>query len=101
MFLDEDEDWFYCWLSVYDDDGRPQVKLMKCSSDKNCSTNAKGISMSDWRDVDGIKIPFTKQLISGLNESVVWTAKTVNCQVTNEIDADLFHLPATGTGDSN
>ncbi len=101
MFLDDDEDWFYCWLSVFDEDGRPQVKLMKCSSDKNCATKARGMSMSNWQDVDGIKMPFTKQLIAGLDESVVWTAKTIDCQVTDEIDAALFQVPTTGTGDSN
>ena len=89
MFLDEDDDWFFCWLSQYDDAGIPQVRLLKMSADKDCARNP-GITLGDYRLVNGIRIPWQKRQVRGLAEKVDWTANTQSVDVLPSIDESLF-----------
>ena len=59
-----------------DADGHEQVRLLKVSSDKDCRASARGITFSDYRETAGIMVPWKKQLVSGLDEKVLWTAVT-------------------------
>ncbi len=90
MWLDEDDDWFYGWLSLYDDQGNEQMQLMKVSSDRDCSGSTHGITFGDYREVDGLMVPWQKKLVRGLNENVVWSAITQSVEPLAELDESMF-----------
>ncbi len=92
MLLDEDEDWFYCWLSMYNADGRPQVRLLRASADKDCGTKSNGVVLNEWKEVSGIWLPFQKSLVTGLDEQIQWTAQTESASLLESADEDLFNL---------
>lgn len=89
MWLDEDDDWFYGWLSLYDDAGSEQVYLLKVASDRDCPENAPGITLADYRETEGVMIPWEKNLVHGLDEQVQWTAVTRSIDPV-ELDEALF-----------
>ena len=92
MYLDEDDDWFYCWLSLYGESGAPQVRLLKVASHRDCAGDSKGVVFGQWRDVDGVEFPFEKRLVSGLHETVAWTAQTQSCLWLEKGLDELFEI---------
>ncbi len=93
IWLDEDEDWFFAWFSLYDKQGKPQVVLRKIASDKNCRGENRGLILDDYRGIGGVRLPHTKHVVSGLDETVEWTAKTLAIE-SREVDSKLFNPPA-------
>ena len=93
IWLDEDDDWFFAWFSLYDESGKPQVVLRKIASDKNCQGGNRGLLLNDYREVGGVRLPETKHVVSGLNETIEWTAKTLSIE-PREVDSTLFTLPS-------
>ena len=93
IWLDEDDDWFFAWFSLYDESGKPQVVLRKIASDKNCQGGNRGLLLDDYREVGGVRVPQTKHVVSGLNETIEWTAKTLSIEL-REVDSALFSLPS-------
>lgn len=87
MMLDDNDDWFYCWFSLYDEDGYPQVRLLKMSSHKDTK---EGISLGDYREYSGIQIPYQKHFVTGLTERVKWTAATKSVEAMATLDEQLF-----------
>ncbi|MGI9516994.1 MAG: hypothetical protein ACR2NP_08120, partial [Pirellulaceae bacterium] len=90
MMLDDDDDWFYYWLSLYDDSGHEQTRLLKISSDRDCGRRSRGMTFEDYKDVDGVAVPFLKTLVSGLNEKVHWVAVTQTFERVSDPDSGLF-----------
>ncbi len=96
MWLDDDDDWFYGWLSTQDEQGHGQVRLRKIASDKDCSGSNAGLLFDDYRDTFGIQLPWQKCQVKGLGEQVQWTAVTQEVTPWQEMDADLFRSHKEG-----
>lgn len=92
MVLDDDDDWFYAWLSLFDREGKPSVMLQKVASDKNCTGENQGVVFDAFESSDGVMVPRIKRAVRGLNEEAVWTAKTLSIE-TLETDPTLFQNP--------
>ena len=92
--LDEDDDWLYCWFSVLDDQGQPEVLLRKVSSHRD-GLGSGAILNDDWQSRSGLALPARRSLIRGLDESVVWTATAVRMEPVATIDETRFapHSP--------
>ncbi len=93
LWLDEDDDWFYGWLSLFDQDGKTQVRLVKVASDKNCKKGSAGVMFDDYRDTSmGVVFPWQKSVIEGLQETVLWTAVTKKV-TRGELNESQFSVP--------
>ena len=90
MWLDEDDDWFYGWLSLYNENGAEQVRLLKVSGDKDCSGSSHGITFGDYRESEGVMLPWRKDRVSGLDEQIQWTARTVSVVTIPGFESSLF-----------
>jgi serine protease Do len=88
--IDDEGDWFYVWLSVFGQDGAQEVRLLKAGPDLDCDRAAGGMTYRDWRSVDGVMLPFQRDLVKGLSEQVELTYTTTRCDVV-PMDAARFN----------
>ncbi len=97
MFLDEKDDWLYCWLGELGNnridnpdtnDAATHSLIRKISSDRDCRA-AGGITFSNWQSCEGLMIPWTRTCVNGLDERPVWTAQATSCEIVD--------LPMEGT----
>lgn len=78
LLLDDEEDWFYAWLSLFDRQGQPKIVLRKVASDQNCEGDGQGVMFDEFALCEGVMLPRLKKVVRGLDEQEVWTAKTVS-----------------------
>lgn len=93
--LDEDEDWFYFWMSMYDKDGMPHVELLKASADMDCQQHEGGVSFENWQTRHGWQIPHTKSFVTGLEERKSVQLKTQSVTPVRELDESQFEITAS------
>lgn len=74
--MDEDEDWFYFWMSMYDENGMPNIELVKAGADLDCEQNDGGVVFDAWKNQFGWRIPHEKSFVVGLDEAMSLELKT-------------------------
>ena len=87
--LDDDQDHFFIWLSMYGDNGRPAVELMKASAHKDCKENG-GVTFSDWEQIGPVRIPMKRFFVSGLTEKEKLTISNRDAKWIDEVDESWF-----------
>lgn len=92
-FLDEKQDWFYCWVSLFGPDGRPHVRPLKVSSNLHEETRGATVTFADWAPVEGFDIPRSRAFVSGFDERPEYQLQMTSYEVQTEIDASRFQKP--------
>ena len=92
--LDDEGDWFYTWLSVFGTDGSQQVRLLKSGPDVDGDGSSGAVVYGDWRDVEGVQIPFRRALVKGLAETRQTQYITTHCEVVREVPETAFRMPS-------
>lgn len=90
--LDKGGDWFFVWLSLENDKGEREVRLLKASADKNADGESGAVSFLDWREFGGMQIPYRRDFVNGLEEKIGFQAFTINVSPVSELTDDLFKL---------
>ena len=90
--MDEDDDWFYVWVSMYDENGLPSVELLKAGGDVDCVHNDGGVAFADWKQQEGWHLPHVKTMVKGLPETASFTMKTQKVTKLDELDESRFEI---------
>ena len=92
-FLDAKQDWFYCWVSLFDDSGRLEVHPLKVSSNLHEETRGATVTFANWTPYEGIFIPQQRAFVSGPNENLEREIRLVSCEIQAEVDETRFQPP--------
>jgi len=84
---------YFLWLSLFDDSGRPDVRLLKTGLHRDASLAHPAVLFDDLRVVSGVRVPFRRALATGLEERVSLEMLTRRCTALTETPEDLFRLP--------
>ena len=87
--VDEEEDGFFVWISMYGDNGRPASRLLKAAAEKDCDEKG-GVTFDDWKSVGPLKIPLRREFVSGLEEKQIMVVVNQDAQWVEKIDEELF-----------
>ena len=90
--LDKDKDWFYVWMSMYDEDGLPSLQLLKAGGDADCRHNEGGVAFSDWKQAGGWQLPHSKTIVKGLAETASIKMETQTITKLEELDETIFEI---------
>ncbi len=93
--IDADTDEFFVWLSVLNDAGHPEVRLVKTAETYDDERTA-GVVYEQWREVDGMQWPHERRVVAGLAENVSLTITTSQVQPLDTLDNSLFKKPDHG-----
>lgn len=88
--VDSEGDWFHLWLSVVDNAGQPHVELLKSGTDADAPSERPALTWSDWRSPKGVRIPFRRIVVTGIEESPQQIIVTKEASGLNKIDDALF-----------
>ncbi len=88
--LDPDDDWFFYWLRMYDESGRPAPRITKASAELDCDQNDGGVVFENWEESSGWMIPKTRRTVFGLSETTTSTISTAKTQVAENFPVDKF-----------
>ncbi len=89
--LDDDEDWFYFWTSMYNEDGTTNIELVKAGADLDCNQNDGGVIFEDWQDQLGWRLPHLKSFVVGLGETPSVQLQTTSVEATT-LTSDEFEI---------
>ena len=92
QLLDEDDDWFYVWMSMYDEQGLPSVQLLKAAGDLDCEHNDGGMAFEGWKQHEGWQLPHVKTIVKGLAETASITMETQQVTKLGELDESRFEI---------
>ena len=95
--IDDRGDWFFAWFSLFNEQLQPEVRLLKASSDKDADGDGGGVNFVDWREFNGVMLPYQRDFIAGLEESVRMQAFTTDVTLVSELSDELFSLGVAGT----
>ncbi len=87
--VDEEEDGFFVWVSMYGDDGRPSSRLLKAAAEKDCDDKG-GVTFDDWKAVGPLKVPLVREFVSGLDERQILAIVNQDAKWVQDLDEDLF-----------
>lgn len=93
--MDEDEDWFYFWMSMYDEEGTPMIELVKAGSDLDCEQNDGGVAFAGWENKFGWRLPHSKSFVVGLDEAQSHELRTTSVE-SIELEDDIFEIAENG-----
>ena len=89
---DAESEQLFVWLSVFGDDGRPQVQLQKSGVGIDDDEPIPAVVYEGWREHDGLLVPERRTLVLGLDERVELTC--VNQAVAaRKLEDALFQIP--------
>ncbi|MCH8042415.1 MAG: trypsin-like peptidase domain-containing protein [Planctomycetes bacterium] len=83
----------YLWFSLYDDEGNPQVRLLKVSRSTDGLASDRAQTLSDYREVAGLQVPHLRRHVSGLVERTVTRYVVTKCEPLSELPDDVFRRP--------
>lgn len=92
-FLDDKNDWFYCWVSLFNSAGQLQVRPLKVSSNLREQTRGASVTFVDWAPFDGIYLPKLRAIVAGIDERPEYEIQLTSCEVKMEIDEAIFQKP--------
>lgn len=79
----------YCWFSMYDQDGMPEVNLVKSSMERDC-LNKGGSTFSSWTPVGPVRLPLKRQRVLGLEESVKLQVVDADAEWLEDVGDEVF-----------
>lgn len=90
---DEDEDWFYFWCSMYNEQGQRSMELLTASPDLDRDGRDGGVNFHEWGEANGWQVPFERDYITNLSEDVNLTSKTTKAEaISLDECADKFEF---------
>lgn len=92
--LDEDEDWFYFWTSMYNEGGNSYIELVKAGADLDCKQNDGGVVFDNWKNQHGWRLPFRKSFVIGLDETLSIKLETTTVESAT-IEPQEFDISAS------
>jgi hypothetical protein len=92
-FLDAKQDWFYCWVSLYDDSGRPEFRPLKVSSNLHEQTRGASVTFADWTSCDGVYVPRRRAFVSGFDERSDLEIRMGSCEIQTDVADTQFQRP--------
>lgn len=66
----------HLWLSMFDAQGDPQVRLLKAGFDPDAATQHPGVLFDEWSEAEGVFLPQRRRVAVGLGEDVKLTLVT-------------------------
>jgi S1-C subfamily serine protease len=78
----------FVWLKQFNDAGKTQIELAKTGADVDGAETC--VLYSDWKNVDGFQVPYTRALATGLDESSVVKLQASNVALIKEFENDEF-----------
>jgi S1-C subfamily serine protease len=88
----EGEDPAYVWLSVFDNEGRIGLQLLKTGVGLHDDEPIPSLVYHDWRSAAGIPWPHRKQYVKGLAETAGDELRTKSVEPI-ALSEDLFRMP--------
>lgn len=64
--LDSDEDWFYFWINLYDQQSNEAEALVQVSADRDCEGKGRGVTFGDWQPHSGWLVAADRTVVQGL-----------------------------------
>ncbi len=92
-FVDAKQDWFYCWVSMFDSQGRPFVRPIKASSNLNGEPHGATVTFADWELCGGVCLPKSRAFVSEYDEQIKTQIRFEACEIQSGIDESLFKIP--------
>ncbi|MEZ6095581.1 MAG: trypsin-like peptidase domain-containing protein [Pirellulaceae bacterium] len=87
-FEDDDQDWFYAWVTMADPVRQIEAVLSKASADLDCEGKGGGVTFDRWAEQKcGWQVPQEKQFVVGLSEM---PAATLQLKSVEEMEAFSF-----------
>jgi S1-C subfamily serine protease len=90
--IDEKQDWFYCWLSLFDSSSRLEVRPLKVSSDLQGEGRGATVIFNEWSAIDGTFVPQSRAFVSGFDEHAKLRLRLESCETNSGIDDSLFTM---------
>ncbi|MEE2642762.1 MAG: trypsin-like peptidase domain-containing protein [Planctomycetota bacterium] len=94
--IDEENDWFYLWATLFNDRGEFDIRLSKASADLDADGTSGGVLFGQWQQVSGVRFPVRRDFFRGLDESVTGSAVAEKIQLIEGIRASQFEISASG-----
>ncbi|HUE74614.1 MAG TPA: trypsin-like peptidase domain-containing protein [Pirellulaceae bacterium] len=89
---DANSEQLFLWLSVFGDDGRPQIQLQKSGVGIDDDEPIASVTYDQWQDRGGLRLPMLRKLVLSLAERIELVCVTQ--QVASEkIDDQVFQIP--------
>lgn len=85
---DDDFDSFYYWLPFEGEDPSAVHGPLKVSASQDCT--AGGVTFHDWQAVGPMMLPFRREFVTGLEESVSMSITTAVAEWSETVDAEWF-----------
>ncbi|HMO15350.1 MAG TPA: trypsin-like peptidase domain-containing protein [Pirellulaceae bacterium] len=89
--LDQGDDWYYVWLSLFDQDGHTSIRLTKTASELNADRYGGAVVYRDWHVENGFAWAKNRLFVQGLQEEVTLVLKNIETSFV-DIDARLFEF---------
>jgi serine protease Do len=89
---DADSEQLFVWLSLFGDDGHPQIQLQKSGVGIDDDEPISSVTYDEWQDRGGVRLPMQRKLVLGLaeREELVCVTQQVGSE---KIDDQLFQIP--------
>ncbi|MDX1946263.1 MAG: trypsin-like peptidase domain-containing protein [Pirellulaceae bacterium] len=95
---DPSSEQLFVWLSVFDEQGRPAIQLLKSGVGIDDEEPIPSTVYGDFRPTAGRLIPFRRTLVRSLAESVQLRIDASECALlSGEVDPALFAKPVGGS----
>ena len=82
--LDQDEDWFYFWLNLYDEKSDEAEYLAQVSADRDCDGKGRGVTFEGWQPQSGWMIASDRVIVRGLAKQPELRLKLDSAKPFNE-----------------
>lgn len=90
--LDKGSDWFYTWISLYDENKKDRVLLSKASPDLNADGETGAVVFKGWEPINDVLFPTNRLFVNGIEEIENYRAVSTNRKVLDNVDEKLFRL---------
>jgi hypothetical protein len=83
------------WFSLLNDSGDFETRLLKMAlADDKDQPVSEATLLADYRDVDGVRVPFRGPMVVGLDERVGFDVVHMKIELMRQLPADAFAMPA-------
>ncbi len=93
--VDENNDWYYFWLTMYDNNGQQSIQLVKGCCEKDADDNSGAWTLQRWSNEKHWQIPKQRELVDKLHENTRLIVKTVSAASGDKADDSLYTATST------
>ena len=91
--IDDNNDWYYFWLSMYGSEGHQEIRLVKGCCEKDADDNSGAWALQKWSSEKQWLIPRVRMLVDNLEEKTRMTVKTTSVETSTKADDSLYTAP--------